>query len=317
MSRNAIKDLIKSKIIALNGKPFQQMCWDLLTQVYPDLHTPKKMHDWGSDGHTFDASIFFACYAPETIKYVNKDTIEKIDEDYEKFTNKWKSKNQFKTWVFLTKDNLMGPPQKKIAELNQIKDDIKKESWGLDQLVNKAMGLSQNKIEEIFNLPQSSTSNTFMVKGDVNYYAQAEKEKLKNNFLNELFDYAINKLSSLPASDPKQDEIIFPQDKIILNFDDEKEREEVSEYFKQAYTVIELIEKRISMLDTMEQQRLKTFIQQKYKALKRKGLSNMAILDELFNVFTPEKQISNPDFAEVVRALVLIYFEDCTIFEKK
>jgi hypothetical protein len=157
-----IQEIIRDRINRLSGKEFQQLIWDILLCIYPGMQTPKMLHDLGSDGHSISERMFFAVYAPESSKYDNKDTVKKISNptpkksedygDYDKFIKNWKDKNQFDTWIFITKDNLMGLPHNKLVELNNNGDGIKKENWGIDHILKICLDLQDSDLKRIFKL---------------------------------------------------------------------------------------------------------------------------------------------------------------------
>lgn len=158
----AIEEIIRDRIFRKSGKDFQQLFWDILICQYPDLQTPKMQHDLGNDGYSIEKKTFFAVYATESSKYDNKETSKKIKHDnpkdlgdYNKFVQNWKNKYSFEKWVFVTTDNLMGRPHQKITKLNDNGDGVKKENWGLEQIVKLALGLNASDQKRIFNFPES------------------------------------------------------------------------------------------------------------------------------------------------------------------
>ncbi|NTV41097.1 MAG: hypothetical protein HGA61_02380 [Candidatus Moranbacteria bacterium] len=167
---NSSEEIIRDRLTRKTGKEFQQILWDILICHYPDLQTPKMQHDLGNDGYSIDGKCFFAVYGPELTKYDNNTTSKKISNpipkkaeeygDYDKFLEKWKNKYQFDKWVFVTKDNLMGKPHQKITELNGNGDGVKKEHWGLEQIVKKAIELSENDQQRIFNISNINSNAT-------------------------------------------------------------------------------------------------------------------------------------------------------------
>lgn len=196
-----IQEIIRDRINRHSGKEFQQLIWDILICIYPDIQTTKMLHDLGSDGHSINERKFFAVYAPETSKYDNKATVKKISNpnptkaedfgDYDKFIKNWKDKNQFDTWIFITKDNLMGLPHQKLVELNNNGDEIKKENWGIDQILKICQKLTEVDLKRVFKLDginggtSSDEVETIM---DLVCYIGDNTELLDNVDLNELPD---------------------------------------------------------------------------------------------------------------------------------
>lgn len=155
----AMEEIIRDRLKNSHGKGFQQLVWAILQNHYEDLSTPRMQNDLGCDGYSLKATTFFAVYSPETEKYDNKETVKKIENnseknpgDYNKFSKEWGESGAFSLWVFLTRDNLMGIPHKKIVELNGNGDGIRKEQWGMEQLVKLVSELEESEIKRIFNL---------------------------------------------------------------------------------------------------------------------------------------------------------------------
>lgn len=155
----AIEQIIRDRILKSSGKLFQQLVWDILRYHYPDLGTPRMQKDLGCDGYSIKEKTFFAVYGPESDKYDINETSKKIENDdpknlgdYNKFCSEWKDVYSFEIWAFITKDNLMGVPNKKIVALNTIDDGIKKEQWGLEKLVELSVTLPEADVKRIFNL---------------------------------------------------------------------------------------------------------------------------------------------------------------------
>lgn len=333
MNNNSIREIIRDRIYRFNGKQFQQLCWDILIKVFPDLQTPRPVHDLGSDGYTIKSLMFFACYAPEGHEYDNKETISKIEDDYKKFVDHWKDKYGFKKWVFLTKDNLTGGPHQKLIELNSNYDKVDKENWGVEQIVNTVMGLDLDVIKELFNLEEASaTQQTFVNHGIINkgninvgkqaniineYNTYSDQEQKENTAIEDMFNYVISQLPKTPQPQPSDDIRIKIREKIKLNFTEEQDQIEVEKYFNQAFTRTRLVEERLQTLEPQKQSDIETHISQKYSEFKRNCKTNMEILDKLFDFFTPSKKKIDSIYAGAVRAFVLLFFEDCTIFEKK
>ena len=194
---NSIEEIIRDRIITRSGKDFQQLVWDILICIYPDFTTPRMQNDLGNDGHSTSKKCFFAVYAPESLKYDNNKTSKKISNptpsnseelgDYDKFLKNWKDTNSFNKWIFVTKDNLMGRPLKTIVELNENRDGIIKEHWGLEKLVNLSVNLEKKDQIRIFKLPdlnncsQPTEVETIM---DLICYMSDNAELLPDGFKN-------------------------------------------------------------------------------------------------------------------------------------
>lgn len=332
MNNHGLRQIIRDRIYRLNGKEFQQLCWDVLIKVYPDLQTPRMVHDLGNDVYTVASSTFFACYAPESHEYDSKETIGKIEDDYKKFTDNWKTKYGFQNWVFLTKDNLIGSPHQKFVELNSNSDGILKSNWGVEQLIDRVMNLDETTIKTLFDIEdtvqihQLNDGVGIVNNGECHigkqaqtineYHVYGQMEEDENTAVDEVFSYVLSQLPQTPVLTPSDDRQIKVKAKIALNFTDESEQSEVSQYFTAAYTRTSLIESRLQALDPTTQSDIQLHVLQKFNEFKRNSQSSIEILHKLFSFFTPKKRERNSTFAAVVRAFVLLYFEDCTIFDK-
>lgn len=147
---------------------------------------------------------------------------------------------------------------------------------------------------------------------DFNQVAQSDQKDF--GIIDEIFKSVVKQLKS---SDHKPDKKhVNLSKKIEINFKNEKERKRVQEYFKYAYTKIALIEKRIREEDPEVQKDLHGHIFQRYNSLKDKRLDNLPILEELFAQFIIPNKKDNAEYANLTRAFILFFFDDCTIFEK-
>ncbi|NQU87741.1 MAG: hypothetical protein HQ541_18475 [Mariniphaga sp.] len=150
------EETIRDRIARKSGKDFQQLFWDILICHYPNLQTPKMLRDLGSDGHCLEKKEFFAVYTPESFEYDNKKTVDKINEDYEKFLKEWVETASFEKWIFVTKRNLKGEALREIAKLDQNEDGIRKINWGLEKIVKLALDLKEKDQKRIFILLESN-----------------------------------------------------------------------------------------------------------------------------------------------------------------
>ena len=193
------EEIIRDRIARKSGKDFQQLFWDILICHHPRLQTPKMLRDLGSDGHDLEKKEFFAVYTPESFEYDNKKTINKINEDYDKFSKEWIKTGSFEKWSFVTKRNLKGAPLQEIAKLHNNGDGIAKANLGLENIVKLALDLKKKNQKRIFNLPtgkmvlkymntdkfQSTEVETIM---DLIYYISNNAELTEKGFKNTMPD---------------------------------------------------------------------------------------------------------------------------------
>lgn len=297
----SLKKIVEDRIKGSDGKNFQKLCWDILLKLYPDFQPVKMDHDMGNDGYSLRESLFFACYAPEK-EYKVKETIKKITEDYRKFNDNWAFQG-FKNWIFVTKEDLQGKPHQVIVELNNNGDDIKKENWGITKLIEKIFSLPEEKIKEIFKI-------------QLPYKELADTELKEMGIINEIFDYALLKIRLGGGKNFTFKAGIHLNDKIILNFPNEREKKDIRDFFLQAYEKLALIQKIFQEIDPDLQKDCHAHIKDKYIEYKRSKIASFDILQRLVRDFTPRGREDDSQYTNLSRAFVLFFFDDCTIFEK-
>ena len=141
-----------------------------------------------------------------------------------------------------------------------------------------------------------------------------EEEEL--SIVDEIFDYVLKEIKEGAGDKFKPGENLNLPDKIKLNFKNEEEQEEVIIYTKAAILKRDLIKQKYQSSETEKQKDLHSHVFGLYKEYKRAGKSNIEILTALFNDFTPKNRVDNSTYVNLAKALVLFFFEDCTIFEK-
>jgi hypothetical protein len=303
----SIEEIIKDRIKNKSGKDFQQLCWDILICIYPDLHTPKMQSDLGNDGYTIDGKIFFAMYSPESDKYDNKETSKKISNsniedlgDYEKFSKNWKDKFNFEKWVFLTRDNLMGKPNQKIVELNNISDGIKKEQWGLEQLLKLSINLDPKNQVRIFNLPSfadmyKSQSNEVETIIDLIEYISENAELVEDSFNNVVPD---------------------PENKIYIRFAKfcKEIKSEIQDYAMYACSQKEA-ENSIG-LSIIDVAKIRGFLKTKSrKFLRDSNQKPILALDQLTEYFEEQLKINNANYDHnAIRYYLISEIPKCNVF---
>jgi hypothetical protein len=156
---------------------------------------------------------------------------------------------------------------------------------------------------------------------DVNIFQDsANRTENEIGVINDIFNYVLEVTKEKELVDSKKalttDKLIHINDKIKINFQKESDITEVKEYFTHLFSKIYAVEKSFQTLEENDQQDVHFFVSSNYYDLKREGEDNIQILKKLSNIFIPPNQIKNPSYFSVSQAIVLFFFDDCTIFEK-
>lgn len=147
--------------------------------------------------------------------------------------------------------------------------------------------------------------------GVLNIAAQQEKEdfSILENIYISIFDQGI-------PEEIYEDGYLELGAKIKLNFSTTEDRDTVSDYFKYAYPKILAVESWIVVAGRDKENDLRGFILNKYRLLKVQDISSYKILEDLFSQFKIPEKKHDLAYDQMARALVLFFFEDCTIFKK-
>lgn len=312
MNTSEIEQAIRDRIKGLDGKTFQQLFWDIMILRYADLQTPRMQQDKGSDGYSLGNKIFFACYAPESLKYDNSETKKKIIADYESFRKNWKERYPFEKWVFVTKENLMGVPHQCIVDLSANGDGLKKENWGVEQLVKETLCLSPHNIVRIYKLPDS-------------YLVTAINEESDFGILGEVFEFVFSqKVSPADAgSIKKAGNYTELTEKLSLNFSAE-ELKTAREMILNNWQRKTLVEKYLQGEEERSPVRVRALVDQIQSDFRRiKGvdyhgvpIESVRIIEDLAREYLPTSKQSNPDYTAASRAIILYFFELCFLGKK-
>lgn len=152
---------------------------------------------------------------------------------------------------------------------------------------------------------------------NINQYFNLEQEDVLDlGAINEIFDHVIQECGKTSEREINDDgKLIFVEDKILLNFE-ETDINEVKTYFTYAYTKISLVSNEFIRLDEENQKDINSFIYTMYIKLKDEKKGNIYILRRMFENVIPKDKINNPQYANIAKAFILFFFDDCTIFEK-
>jgi len=199
------------------------------------------------------------------------------------------------------------------AKLNYVVPD-KALQAAVEQVIHIGDNYALTVPINLTNCPNTTINNTFTV-GNKSAPGVPE-EKVEVSIIDEMFQAVLVKIKANPSPKPPVEPSLSLTDKIQLNFTDAKEQEEVVRYIQTALLKMSIIEGTFKALGNEEQNDITAHIFQRYNERKRKGLQNIQILTELFSEFTPAGKQSDPAYTNLARALVLFFFDDCTIFEK-
>ena len=168
----------------------------------------------------------------------------------------------------------------------------------------------------------SEGSNNIQADGNVNvttqnYYQSVNADATSQTIIDEMFLFAIHKAkSSQPIEKAKPEKHLKTIKKIRLNFKKTSIIKEVEQHFIYAYQKISIIENRFAELDPSDQNDVHSYIYGLYTENKSAGMSNIDNLNKLFRTMIPDGKDKDPQFSTCAKALVLFFFDDCTIFEK-
>lgn len=163
---------------------------------------------------------------------------------------------------------------------------------------------------------QSATGDGNIQAGNNAYVTLDNSEKEDFGIIDEIIDFVATKAGDDDTKKSKAESLLDTQKKIELNFKDSSEREEVQIYFTLAYSKLHLVESKFSALDTENQDDIHAYLLARYKSLSNENDNNIQVLRKLFQEILPNGKKNNPKYMNAAHAFILLFFDDCTIFEK-
>jgi hypothetical protein len=161
---------------------------------------------------------------------------------------------------------------------------------------------NQQAGESIYNISQTFSENAAAITLDVKIFQ-------------DIFDHALSLRQGRRATNRDRTHLNTPA-KIVLNFSDERDQEYVRTCYRQGLQHIEALEPYYRALDSEQQLDIESNILDAYQELRLRDLQSCEILIELFRHYTPREKVDDPSYQRIAKAFVLMFFEDCTIFEK-
>lgn len=308
MDRIAVRAIVINTIFSKEGTEFQRMCDRFRARLHPgdsiSTRAGGSHGDLSNDGYCPKARKFFACHATRGTSAQN--IMDKITSDLEGCLSKW---TDVQTWIFVTNDILSGEIPKFVDELrkkNKEEKNVDIEIWNKDQFADEIMKFDDDKvISEILDI---NLGNAFL--------AAELDESIEAEAINAIFDNVTARIlarETKEAVDPDKDRRMKLKTKIQLNFKNEQEQESVTQFFFAALRLQPYIKDRMQIETPEMQEAISAYLFSKYDTLRSQQMESYAILQNLFQDF---EQGAPNVLQNVIRAFVLFFFEDCTIFEK-
>lgn len=134
--------------------------------------------------------------------------------------------------------------------------------------------------------------------------------------LEEVIEYALQAADQQPTTLVDDGKLIGINEKIVLNFKDENERQSVRDIHERVFAKTDLIDSNLSVKKAEDIDAIQQCIHDVYNELKAKNKEPFEILIDMFKLFIPKDKTTDPHYRLAVKAFVLYFFDDCTIFEK-
>lgn len=177
----------------------------------------------------------------------------------------------------------------------------------MNDFIDRITGLDAMSLERI-----STFLDAELVGTDPESYFSSDEIHV----LDEIIEYALQTVDE--NTEPYLDDqtLININDKIVLNFEDEAERQAVRDIRERTFTQIKLIDQNFNEKLPEDLDAITQCVHDVYNELKSQDKKPFEILLEMFKAFTPKNKNLSPAHRLAVRGFVLYFFDDCTIFEK-
>jgi hypothetical protein len=174
--------------------------------------------------------------------------------------------------------------------------------------------------DNVKNTQKAVGTGNLQAQRDINIFHQTFGENaasisLDVEIFQEIFAYVLS-MPKKPLVTSRDRTLLDVASKIVLNFSDEPDQEYVRDCYKQGLPHIQTLEPYFQGLETEQQLDITSNILDSYHERRVAGLTSSQILIDLFRYYTPREKVDDPAYQRVAKAFVLLFFEDCTIFEK-
>lgn len=228
------------------------------------------------------------------------------DEDHSIIDNK---ENELKYPTRLLKKWKKDHQEKFSSTPIEVKDEV------VESAIEQVIQIEENR--GIVNQLNGVKGNVTINNNLTNNYSEHYDESKEQGVITEIFDNALKLVETDPVENRDKDDgkLVHALKKIQINFKSEEEEQEVRTYFSNSYNKKNSIERYLISLESEFQLDLENHIFGKYSDLKSTK-PNIEILRDLFKLYIPNSKEDDPLYTNMAQAYVLLFFEDCTIFEK-
>jgi len=162
-----------------------------------------------------------------------------------------------------------------------------------------------------------NSNNNQVAARDIHNYTltdqNSEEEEL--GIISDIFTHVIDCNESKDQSASRPDNWIHTSEKIRINFL-ATDFDEVKMHYKYALTKVSTIKNFFQSLPVNNQDDLHGCFFAIYQNNRQNGLTAIQNLHALFDWVIPNSKKKNPKYRSIGNAIVLLFFEDCSIFEK-
>jgi len=299
VDKSSIRKIVEDRVSAKTVDEFQNFCNQLCLKLYPGDYTPVRSGgptgDMKNDGYCPKARIFFQAYGIRSDGRIAV-TKKKIEADLAGCVAKHPN---VKKWIFLTNQTLVGEIEAHIDLLRLKYPSVVIESWGHLKIAQTIADFDIKIVSEII---------------DIDLFEDLTEEQ-EIVILDAIFEDILETIKDKHAEYTYTTSINLDE-KIQINFSLKEEQEELRDYLKYAFSKLQLINDRMAIEAPSNQDDIHAYVVGLYHKYRKAGKTNMDILVSMFDDVLPKSKKSDIHYQNLAKALILFFFDDCTIFEK-
>ncbi|KUG06912.1 hypothetical protein [Solirubrum puertoriconensis] len=148
------------------------------------------------------------------------------------------------------------------------------------------------------------------------YYAAPTSDAIELGVIGEVFSFVTQNIDACKQyKKSKPDTWVQTQDKMRINFS-AKDCEAIEQLYYNALPKMKLIESYFQKLDEDQHDDLHNYFYELYLIHRSRDINPMMIFSDLITSIIPPNRQRDPQYRNIAMAMVMMFFEDCTIFEK-